>query len=488
MGNFADTPVKVGPNPYTRSGIPPPKLNIWKGKNKDTPIHRVHEPMSLELHMGDERVRTAGLSQVEREWRQKFLQDQHLHPDEPIHVDAVHRQLNPVRVLYRWPWDKLYMHFLRPTFGPYWGTMMRIYIPKYMLWYIYASIGWYVIKYEKKNWQKMNGFIWGPRKAYFPLYNDDTDEDTLRKGLPRPDVYEFMDVDFVHFIHDFDAGVTKRPCMLTARYYTANILCKPFCYQMSILMSETTNSKQHDNQSFLREGTYKKRRKSKNIWMLAIPFTTFYLGCWQWKRHIWKTNLLRDIHNGINAPAVDFPINNINALDKMEYRKVHIRGKYLYGKQFLIKWRQRLDSGKKSNSYDNRLSKIGSKSVESDGAQVITPLQIDGSNLVIMVNRGWIPYIKIEDEMKMSKKREPLKAEFDAIVRKSEKPNLFLKNEPSKGIWVYKDLNQMADLCEAAPILVDAVYHSSDENEHGPIGGQTNINLKNDHFSYMLQW
>lgn len=45
-----------------------------------------------------------------------YLKDQNLHPDEPIHVDAVHRQLNPIRLIYRWPFDKLYLHFLQPTF------------------------------------------------------------------------------------------------------------------------------------------------------------------------------------------------------------------------------------------------------------------------------------------------------------------------------------------------------------------------------------
>lgn len=46
----------------------------------------------------------------------KYLKDQNLNPDEPIHVDAVHRQLNPIRLLYRWPMDKLYVHFFQPTF------------------------------------------------------------------------------------------------------------------------------------------------------------------------------------------------------------------------------------------------------------------------------------------------------------------------------------------------------------------------------------
>ena len=46
----------------------------------------------------------------------KWVHDQHLHPDEPIHVDAVHRQLNPIRVIYRYPLDALYRRFLQPTF------------------------------------------------------------------------------------------------------------------------------------------------------------------------------------------------------------------------------------------------------------------------------------------------------------------------------------------------------------------------------------
>uniref|UniRef100_A0A914S2B2 NADH dehydrogenase [ubiquinone] 1 beta subcomplex subunit 6 n=1 Tax=Parascaris equorum TaxID=6256 RepID=A0A914S2B2_PAREQ len=35
----------------------------------DAPSHRINDPMSLELHMADERVRAAGLSPAEREWR-----------------------------------------------------------------------------------------------------------------------------------------------------------------------------------------------------------------------------------------------------------------------------------------------------------------------------------------------------------------------------------------------------------------------------------
>ena len=65
-------------------------------------------------------------------------------------------------------------------------------------------------------------------------------------------------------------------------------------------------------------------------------------------------------------------------------------------------------------------------------------------------------------------------------------PNWFLRNYPNRGIWVYKNLDQMAALCGAASILVDADDESTVPG--GPIGGQTNANLRNAHFEYMTQW
>lgn len=65
MGNKYSAPPRTGSSPFTRSGEPPVKLV----QTHTAPKHRVHEPMSLELHMADERVRTAGMTPAEREWR-----------------------------------------------------------------------------------------------------------------------------------------------------------------------------------------------------------------------------------------------------------------------------------------------------------------------------------------------------------------------------------------------------------------------------------
>ncbi|PIO55377.1 hypothetical protein TELCIR_23237, partial [Teladorsagia circumcincta] len=154
MGNQYVKPPREGNSPYTRSGIPPPAL--VKKSGSDKPIHRINDPMSLELHMADERVRAAGLSPAEREWRMKWLKarfcilflDQHLHPDEPIVVDAVHRQLNP----------------LRPTFGVYYGTAIRVTVPKMFMAFLVLETMYYYWKYEVRDWQHLRGIETSPIK------------------------------------------------------------------------------------------------------------------------------------------------------------------------------------------------------------------------------------------------------------------------------------------------------------------------------------
>jgi hypothetical protein len=73
MGNRYSAPPKEGTYPFTRSGIPPPATEKKSGSDK--PAHRIHDPMSLEMHMADQRVRTAGMTDAEREWRRSVLGD-----------------------------------------------------------------------------------------------------------------------------------------------------------------------------------------------------------------------------------------------------------------------------------------------------------------------------------------------------------------------------------------------------------------------------
>uniref|UniRef100_A0A915EDE5 SURF1-like protein n=1 Tax=Ditylenchus dipsaci TaxID=166011 RepID=A0A915EDE5_9BILA len=129
---------------------------------------------------------------------------------------------------------------------------------------------------------------------------------------------------------------------------------------------------------------------------------------------------------------------------------------------------------------------MGSANSTSHGSHIVTPFKLHGSDIVIMINRGWLPPSKVQAELSNKERTSPI-VELDAIVRKPEvKPWFFEANMPEKSVWLYKDFEQMGQWCGALPIFVDAVYESSVPN--GPIGGQTNVTLRNEHLNYMITW
>ncbi|CAO4374006.1 Protein CBG06101 [Caenorhabditis briggsae] len=209
MGNQYVKPQRTGNSPYTRSGVPPPALV----KTGDKPLHRVNDRMSLELHMADERVRASGLSPAEREWRKKWVHDQHLHADEPVVVDAVHRQLNPIRTAYRLPWDKFYLHYLKPTFGVYYGTAVRVTVPKLLMAFVVVQTAYYYWKYEVKDWTHLRGLESMPQKEV--IVNAPAIESKfpglMDKGLANPSKDDYYTPTFNKRTAYLDVGETKRP-------------------------------------------------------------------------------------------------------------------------------------------------------------------------------------------------------------------------------------------------------------------------------------
>uniref|UniRef100_A0A914DRF5 SURF1-like protein n=1 Tax=Acrobeloides nanus TaxID=290746 RepID=A0A914DRF5_9BILA len=222
-------------------------------------------------------------------------------------------------------------------------------------------------------------------------------------------------------------------------------------------------------------GTKRPRKKFEpsSLIFLVIPATTFALGCWQVYRLQWKTDLLERIRRRMKASSIDFPINDLENINDYEYSKVRINGRYLYEKQITIGPRRRFDKNAPTSQNDH--------ATETDfGYQVITPFQIDGSDKVIMVNRGWFP-----DKNAPSGPSGTIP--IDGIVRKSETKGLFgYENIPEQGVWYYKNAEQMARILGTLPIIVDASLETTIRG--GPIGGQTLIALRNDHVSYFLTW
>mgnify|MGYP001607714451 FL=1 len=104
--------------------------------------------------------------------------------------------------------------------------------------------------------------------------------------------------------------------------------------------------------------------------LLAFLLPAFVsLGLWQWRKSEAKTALQAEL----DARSSDFPVimpSTPVTGESLRYRRVILRGTYDAARQVLI---------------DNRLYR------EQAGYHVITPLQIEGSAMHVLVNRGWLP-------------------------------------------------------------------------------------------------
>lgn len=170
----------------------------------------------------------------------------------------------------------------------------------------------------------------------------------------------------------------------------------------------------------------------------------------------------------------------------MEYRKVEIEGEFLHEREFLIYPRGRLDKEFQKSS-TNKSGLVASNNISSSGAHIITPFKIKGTNLIIMVNRGWIP----KDRMAKEKRLDTFPTgniKISGIVRKSEnRPQFVSRNQPNKGIWFYKNFQEMGDYCGSEPIYIEATEEHT-YLPYGPISGQSNVDIRNKHVEYFVTW
>uniref|UniRef100_A0A0K0FK35 SURF1-like protein n=1 Tax=Strongyloides venezuelensis TaxID=75913 RepID=A0A0K0FK35_STRVS len=274
---------------------------------------------------------------------------------------------------------------------------------------------------------------------------------------------------------------TKYECFSkTLKHYNI-VLCRNSSRKSeNILNLKEKHTLKYNN----RKKDTKKKLTFGSIAMLIVPAFTFSLGCWQVQRWFWKKNIINELENQMGKKCVEFPFDDLSKLDDMEYMKVKVEGKFIHEKEFLIYPRGRFDKEfKKSDSSGI----VASNNMSSSGAHVITPLKIKDRNMIIMVNRGWVP----KDRMSKDTRLDTFPKEYvklSGIVRKSEnRPQFVSENLPDKGIWFYKNFEQMGKYCGALPIYIEATEEHS-YLPNGPISGQSNVEIRNKHVEYFLTW
>uniref|UniRef100_A0A5F8G7B5 SURF1-like protein n=1 Tax=Monodelphis domestica TaxID=13616 RepID=A0A5F8G7B5_MONDO len=213
--------------------------------------------------------------------------------------------------------------------------------------------------------------------------------------------------------------------------------------------------------------------------LLLIPVTAFGLGTWQVQRRKWKLKMIADLESRIKAEPIPLPAELMELKD-LEYRPVKVRGHFDHSKELYILPRTMVDPARES--WDSGQL---SSTVES-GANVVTPFHCTDLGITILVNRGFVPRKRLNPD---TRQKGQIEDEIDLIgmVRLTETRKPFVpENKPEKNRWHYRDLEAMAKVAGAEPIFIDANFKSTIPG--GPIGGQTQVTLRNEHMQYIITW
>lgn len=189
------------------------------------------------------------------------------------------------------------------------------------------------------------------------------------------------------------------------------------------------------------------------------------LGTWQLQRLHWKTDLLARIAAHRDAAPVPLPADIADLAD-WDYRPVTVTGHFL----------------------DPQMPLAGRQHAGALGYQLVVPLErADGTGFVL-VNRGWVPVDKLDP----ATRPDPAAAGevmVTGLARVPPEPGwLAPANQPERNLWYSVDIAAMAAhayLSRTAPVVVEA--GPTPEGDL-PIGGQTVVNIPNNHLQYVFTW
>jgi surfeit locus 1 family protein len=210
------------------------------------------------------------------------------------------------------------------------------------------------------------------------------------------------------------------------------------------------------------------------LWATAAAAAGFVvlvgLGTWQLERRAWKAELIAARQAGFDAPAVPLPAE-IPDPTALEFHRVWVEGRFDHAHEMHLTSRFYRDKA---------------------GYQVVTPLILaDGS--AVLVNRGFVPLAN-KDPATRAAGQVAGAVRVEGVVRLSAAPGAFTPaNEPGSNLWFYPDVAQMAvaaGLPRVRPVFVEAGPGTASTANPGglPIGGQTVLDLPNDHLQYAITW
>lgn len=190
------------------------------------------------------------------------------------------------------------------------------------------------------------------------------------------------------------------------------------------------------------------------------------LGIWQLQRLAWKEHIIETITARAGAEIAPLPPNGAIDPDALEYRRMRVSGRFLHDKEMHLL----------SHTYRGNF-----------GYHLYTPLVRDDGSGILLINRGWVPAANKNPETRKDSQPERT-VTVEGYVRKGWHQGWFVPdNDPGRNLWFYADIPAMA---ATAAVALPPVFIEAGPTPEGtlPIGGQTRLDIPNDHLQYAVTW
>ena len=195
------------------------------------------------------------------------------------------------------------------------------------------------------------------------------------------------------------------------------------------------------------------------------------LGVWQLQRLEWKQGLIAQIEARTHADPVTLKeaVARARAGEDVSYLRVRVDGRF--------------DNGKERYLY--------ALSDGTPGWHVITPLETPEGEAVL-VDRGFVPNAFKEPSSRAQGEISDDVA-VTGLARNADSQGLFIPdNELAENRWFWRDLGAMSKSMfpAGAPVVAPFILEAERSDIPGgwPLGGQTRLDLPNNHLQYALTW
>jgi surfeit locus 1 family protein len=195
------------------------------------------------------------------------------------------------------------------------------------------------------------------------------------------------------------------------------------------------------------------------------------LGVWQLHRLQWKEGLIAQIEVRVKAEPVSLKeaVARVHAGEDVSYLRVRAEGKFDNAKELYL----------------------FAVSDGTPGWHVITPLATPDGEMVL-VDRGFVPDA-LKDPAARPQGELSDAVTMTALARPPETQGLFVPdNEIEQNRWFWRDLKAMTETMfgegakDVAPFFLEA--EKSDIPGGWPRGGETRLDLPNNHLQYAITW